>query len=673
MLLLTAITLLAVLAFLRWRGPFFGPGFGAACFRFHLAFPGCSPPFLRGPAGSDFIGIFFRRSPRPSERNNDKMETIVPTGTQIAKQGPIAAKNNQSKIPLKTVADLMQILGANPPKQWATIQSAVAAWADYVSNLPEHRITSPSYDPTKPDNHVPTKPLKELSYELLYDEQIKKGFRPFLKADGREEHGIRTYVDHVRFVGKRCQEISREQETMPSPDWQKVLKLAKASSCFDVALHFQKLMEPNRITVLDTDTLLKKLVDEGAYYKAAWGKIVRFWRVLRDAGLNGQCPDFLDEKHQYGARFKDLPPEFKERLVALLAWLTAEWAKDRPEKKRLRPVTAAGIKVTVCTLFGFVLTKFPALTIKAVPELFIQSIIETYVEFAINERHVDGFALRMRLESLCSALRAKTKIPDSELVWFKNLMGTLPRKLDRDKISERKKRTRVDHRDLRKIPAKIRAARKSLRPGSVEYALSVRNELVIMWLLYLPWRQKNLRTMRLGTNLFKRPLQDVYEIPKWVVEEKEHDPEAEFWQINFGRNETKMKHGVVAVLPKALLGILEEYLLVRDLLVQCNQGHVDPGTLLLDDKGVMIGSHFMTDLVQTLTFRHLDIPKAINPHRFRDLFAYAWLKDNPKDFLTLSKILWHKSVQITIDTYGAEFDVASGVFATEVWSAGWVG
>jgi integrase len=79
----------------------------------------------------------------------------------------------------------------------------------------------------------------------------------------------------------------------------------------------------------------------------------------------------------------------------------------------------------------------------------------------------------------------------------------------------------------------------------------------------------------------------------------------------------------------------------------------------------------MTDLVQTLTFRHLDPAKAINPHRFRDLFAYAWLKDNPKDFLTLSKILWHKSVQVTIDTYGAEFDVASGVFATEVWSESW--
>lgn len=62
MLLLTAITLLTVFAILCWRGPFLGPGFGAACFRSYPAFPGCSLPFRQSPARSDFIGISFRTS-----------------------------------------------------------------------------------------------------------------------------------------------------------------------------------------------------------------------------------------------------------------------------------------------------------------------------------------------------------------------------------------------------------------------------------------------------------------------------------------------------------------------------------------------------------------------------------------------------------------------------------
>jgi site-specific recombinase XerD len=98
-------------------------------------------------------------------------------------------------------------------------------------------------------------------------------------------------------------------------------------------------------------------------------------------------------------------------------------------------------------------------------------------------------------------------------------------------------------------------------------------------------------------------------------------------------------------------------------------GQTDPATLFLNDKGRPFADDQVTDLVKTLTLRHVNKP--VNPHRFRDLFAYAWLCDNPRDYLTLSKILWHKNVQVTIDTYGAEFGIANGVVATEAWSGTW--
>lgn len=55
------------------------------------------------------------------------------------------------------------------------------------------------------------------------------------------------------------------------------------------------------------------------------------------------------------------------------------------------------------------------------------------------------------------------------------------------------------------------------------------------------------------------------------------------------------------------------------------------------------------------------------PHIIRDSVAYRWLKAHPKDYLTLSKILWHKRVQTTVEIYGARFDESSGACAMEEW------
>ena len=57
----------------------------------------------------------------------------------------------------------------------------------------------------------------------------------------------------------------------------------------------------------------------------------------------------------------------------------------------------------------------------------------------------------------------------------------------------------------------------------------------------------------------------------------------------------------------------------------------------------------------------------LSPHLFRDVVAYTWLKEHPKDFLTLSKMLWHSNINTTIKTYGSRFNESSGVSAMESW------
>jgi hypothetical protein len=40
---------------------------------------------------------------------------------------------------------------------------------------------------------------------------------------------------------------------------------------------------------------------------------------------------------------------------------------------------------------------------------------------------------------------------------------------------------------------------------------------------------------------------------------------------------------------------------------------------------------------------------------FRDIWAFWWLKNHPEDFLTVSKVLWHRDLKSTLRKYGSKF------------------
>src|SRR5579859_7910492 len=59
--------------------------------------------------------------------------------------------------------------------------------------------------------------------------------------------------------------------------------------------------------------------------------------------------------------------------------------------------------------------------------------------------------------------------------------------------------------------------------------------------------------------------------------------------------------------------------------------------------------------------------RRVNPHLLRDIFAVKWLEDHPEDYLTLSKILWHRNIQTTLQIYGAGFDESHGARRVDDW------
>jgi hypothetical protein len=79
------------------------------------------------------------------------------------------------------------------------------------------------------------------------------------------------------------------------------------------------------------------------------------------------------------------------------------------------------------------------------------------------------------------------------------------------------------------------------------------------------------------------------------------NPDAKFWQFHFDCDETKTKIDVRSILPRPLIGLLEEYL--NDFRVHLLRG-ADPGTLFLNLAGRAMSSQQVGEIVSTRTLRH---------------------------------------------------------------------
>jgi integrase len=147
-----------------------------------------------------------------------------------------------------------------------------------------------------------------------------------------------------------------------------------------------------------------------------------------------------------------------------------------------------------------------------------------------------------------------------------------------------------------------------------------------------------------------------------VIEALAKNANQAFWQIFFREDETKMGQKVRGILPRRLIPLLEEYLAVhRPRLIH----QKDPGTLFLNEDGCAIDYQIMTYHISEIVLKHCG--RRMTPHLFRDAFAYAYLDVHPEDFLTLSKILWHRSIKYTLGVYGRNFDESNGVRRVDEW------
>jgi hypothetical protein len=202
-------------------------------------------------------------------------------------------------------------------------------------------------------------------------------------------------------------------------------------------------------------------------------------------------------------------------------------------------------------------------------------------------------------------------------------------------------------------------------------------DLVIDWLITLAWRNENLIGLRLEevlekgktkpANLLHIPACDVAgaDLDDWVIELQKTAPQTLVWVVNFSAEETKADRPVRAVLPLALGAKLDVFVApnsYRDIL-RCGN---ETGYLLLNQRGNPLSAQQLEEAVEEVTAIYAG--RAINPHLFRDIYSLAFLKAKNGDFLTLSKILWHKNHMVTIMEYAWMYDESVGTTAAGRWS-----
>ena len=278
---------------------------------------------------------------------------------------------------------------------------------------------------------------------------------------------------------------------------------------------------------------------------------------------------------------------------------------------------------------------------------------------------MNGEGLAVAVGAICAALSRNPKFAYITNPWMPELLKSIPEDSGAEAL-QRKQEKYLPYDVLSAIPHSIRRDRNHVpKDHHKAIALSVRDELLIQWFLLLPWRQRNVSECRIGgpkPNLFRAVIPKMTSItkPDWLQSAEGQHGQVEVWQFRFSPDETKTGNDVHCVLPRRLTPLFEEYLAVhRPRLIV----GTDPGTLFVNEHGQALTKAMIRNHVSRLTLKYGS--RSVTPHLFRDIFAYMWLELAPEDYLTLSKLLWHRNIQTTIGIYGRRFNESTALCRME--------
>jgi integrase len=562
-----------------------------------------------------------------------------------------ATTTNGSRIAIETIEDLLNAIQEQTPTQLlAMFRTTVGHVANFLNT-----------------------PVKLLQIAAL--SKVDCDFRKYLRQRRYSVNTVRAYSNYSAILLRKAKELGWVPRQPEIPDaWKAVVEAFEKAVLRPrkdlVTYAIANAQNPAEFGDNEMRTWREAMIGQGGNCDYIDEMIRRFRFVVLNAGLAERFPRLTCTRRYsvYGVPLHSFPAKLRTEVEMLLKWKQDPFAPGRPRGGRIRPVTARYLGSTITRLYGFVRNvegREPSRLLKLVTEPSMVS----FVTWSLNDRKLDGTSFAGHLSVLYATLRHYPAYKDQNFSWLGELIAQIPRTLD-SAISERKARKYVPYGDLAEIPGKMREERVTAKNlSSRQIAILAHDELLISFLLTLVWRQRNLRECRINSlsgkaNLFKEELPPLvtFAIPGWAENLLKSNPNEQLWQFRFSEDGTKMGNQVRSVLPRRLVPLLEEYL----------QHHrpallngLDPGTLFLNRSGGHLTPKIAIDYITSMTLRY--VSKKVNPHLFRDIFAFFWLDAHPEDYLTLSKMLWHKNINTTLRRYGRRFDESHGLRKVEEW------
>lgn len=513
-------------------------------------------------------------------------------------------------------------------------------------------------------------PADETPIYLL--ETKREAFVDFLKSRHHTPETVRSYAYCINLLLKAAREHRWQTPSQVlHQDWSAVMALTKQKelqSIIRFASEIKKL--PSTFDEDDLKVWTQKKVSTGRALTATLTNVSHFRKLMSRPELLHLRPLVQLAPKKYGTPVRKMHPSLRDEVEKLLAFLGDDFEFERSGEP-LRKATLEARRRFIERIVGFTENIAGRPRIEALSDVFTKEIVTEFIKWSIKQRGVQGEGMFTGLSGIRAALKMHPKYESLDLDWLPGVLAKLPR-VTRSEIDQRKQEKLISFEAANAIPGKIREARaRAKNQTPFDVAVSLRNELLMLWLVILPWRQRNLRECRLNggphKNLYKEPIpmHSSQTQPEWLQKQEKKHPGKTVWQIYFTPPETKCKNEVRGFLPEELVALLEEYLNHRAALIP--SGKPDPGTIFVNQNGNALTNTGMTTLVESLSSTYAGV--AVNPHLFRDIVAYEWLKYHPEDYLTLSKLLWHKSLEYTLGVYGSRFNESTGIARMDNWRA----
>jgi hypothetical protein len=500
-----------------------------------------------------------------------------------------------------------------------------------------------------------------------------EAFVRHLEVAGYKNATVRSYRCCLNLLVKTARKYGWEPSpaVMP-PSWAPVFALATAKELKSIVrFAVGSGKTPATFGEDELEAWCQERVRAGRSLSTCRTHCSHFRSLMSRSEVAHLAPLLKVQPKPFGVSLREMHPGLRSEVETLLAYRTDEFHLDRSGAP-IRPETARGLLESFERLTGFMQNVVGCSPIESLKALLTKDNVARYVQWALKERKVQGDTMVRTLSSIKASFKDHPSYPDLDLSWVSAIIKRLPRET-RTEIDRRKEKKYIPYAVADAIPVRIRTARNRAKNLSAsEIAMSLRDELLMLWLVILPWRQRNLRQCRIAgephLNLYFEPIRQLSAAtrPKWLELQEKSNASRPVWQIYFTKKETKGKNHVEAFLPAELVVRLEEYLAHREALIPV--GWPDPGTLFLTNSGKAMNSADIRNLVEELTSQHAGV--AVHPHLFRDIVAYEWLRQHPSDYLTLSNLLWHKNLEYTVKVYASRINESTAIAAMDDWRSG---